>query len=76
VPTLAAWVGDAATIDIGNAEDGNNGTDLAKHLFTGLKAMCDGTRCSDGRVVMENVEAIIGEEEEPLKPVMYIEGAS
>jgi hypothetical protein len=76
VPTLAAWVANSSMVEIGNAEDANNGTDLAKNLFTGLKAQCDGSGCKDGKVVMEDVEVILGEEEEPLKPAMFIEGAS
>lgn len=29
-PTIAAWVGNLSTVEIGDAEDGNGGKDLAK----------------------------------------------
>ncbi|KAK9776466.1 putative Class V protein [Seiridium cardinale] len=75
-PTIAAWVGNLSTIDIGNAEDGNGGKDLAKEMFTKLRGFCDDKGCkSNQNAVMDNVEAIIQEGEEPLKPAMYLQEA-
>ncbi|KAB5566355.1 hypothetical protein GE09DRAFT_1055919 [Coniochaeta sp. 2T2.1] len=72
VPTIAAWVGNLSTIDIGNAEDGNNGTDLAKEMFSKLRGMCNSTTCKGDDAVMDNVETIAGGEL-PLKPAMHLE---
>ncbi|KAI0120928.1 hypothetical protein BJ170DRAFT_715060 [Xylariales sp. AK1849] len=75
-PTIAAWVGNLSTIDIGNAEDGNGGKDLAQEMFTKLRAFCDDTSCKPNQVaVMDNVEAVISDGEEPLKPAMYLQEA-
>ncbi|KAI0381609.1 hypothetical protein F5Y04DRAFT_280689 [Hypomontagnella monticulosa] len=76
-PTIAAWVGNLSTIDIGNAEDGNNGKDLATEMFNKLKGMCDGSGgCKADPAIMDNVEGIIAEGEEPLKPAMYLQDAT
>ncbi|KAK3935133.1 hypothetical protein QBC46DRAFT_423628 [Diplogelasinospora grovesii] len=75
-PTIAAWVGNFSTIDIGNAEDGNGGKDLASEMFTKLKAMCDRTSCKSTPAVMDNVEAILNDGDEPLKPAMYLQDAT
>ncbi|OIW25783.1 hypothetical protein CONLIGDRAFT_717468 [Coniochaeta ligniaria NRRL 30616] len=75
-PTIAAWISNSSTIDIGNAEDGNNGTDLAKEMFNKLKGMCDGSSCKSDPAVMDNVEAILRDGEQPLKPAMYLQDAT
>jgi hypothetical protein len=67
-PTIVAWVAKLSTIDIGNADDGNGGKDLATDMFTKLKAMCSKSVCKFDQAVMDNVEAIILDGEEPLKP--------
>lgn len=69
-PTIAAWVGNLSTIDIGNAEDGNGGKDLASKIFSKLKAMCSGSSCKGDHAELDNVEAIISGGEEPLKPAV------
>jgi hypothetical protein len=75
-PTIAAWVGNLSTIDIGDAEDGNGGKDLAKEMFTKLKGMCGSSRgCKSDHAEMDNVETVIADGEEPLKPVMYLQDA-
>lgn len=74
-PTIAAWVGNLSTIDIGNAEDGNGGTDLATEMFNKLKAMCDNWSCKGDHAEMDNVEVIIADGEEPLKPALYFQDA-
>ncbi|KAK2760243.1 hypothetical protein FQN54_002310 [Arachnomyces sp. PD_36] len=76
VPTIAAWVGNLSTIDIGNAEDGNGGKDLASEMFGKLKDMCDDSKCKPDHAEMDNVEAIIDGGEESLKPAMYLQGAT
>ncbi|OTA64293.1 hypothetical protein K449DRAFT_421652 [Hypoxylon sp. EC38] len=75
-PTIAAWVGNLSTIDIGNAEDGNGGKDLATEMFGKLKSMCSGSSCKGDHAEMDNVEAIIADGEEPLKPAMYFQDAT
>ncbi|KAH8645958.1 hypothetical protein BGZ60DRAFT_554916 [Tricladium varicosporioides] len=75
-PTIAAWVGNLSTMDIGNAEDGNGGKDLATEMFGKLKAMCSGSTCKGDHAQMDNVEAIIADGEEPLKPSMYLQDAA
>jgi hypothetical protein len=75
-PTIAAWVGNLSTIDIGNAEDGNGGKDLATEMFTKLKGMCSGSTCKGDFAEMDNVEAAIADGEEPLKPAMYFQDAT
>ncbi|RDL32656.1 Uncharacterized protein BP5553_09112 [Venustampulla echinocandica] len=75
-PTIAAWVGNLSTIDIGNAEDGNGGKDLATEMFGKLKAMCSGSTCKGDHAEMDNVEAAIADGEEPLKPAMYLQDAT
>ncbi|KAI0837778.1 hypothetical protein F5Y06DRAFT_304212 [Hypoxylon sp. FL0890] len=74
-PTIAAWVGNLSTIDIGNAEDGNGGKDLANEMFGKLKSMCSGSTCKGDHVEMDNVETIISNGEDPLKPAMYLQDA-
>ncbi|KAF3021007.1 hypothetical protein E8E14_010700 [Neopestalotiopsis sp. 37M] len=74
-PTYAAWVANLSTIDIGNADDGNDGKDLAKEMFTKLKGMCSGSSCKSDHAEMDNVEAAIADGEEPLKPAMYLQDA-
>ncbi|KAH8903822.1 hypothetical protein BR93DRAFT_181547 [Coniochaeta sp. PMI_546] len=76
LPTIAAWISNSSTIDIGNAEDGNDGVDLAKEMFNKLKDMCDDTSCKSDLAVMDNVEAILGDGEQPLKPAMYLQDAT
>ncbi|KAI3327059.1 hypothetical protein HD806DRAFT_531649 [Xylariaceae sp. AK1471] len=75
-PTIAAWVGNLSTIDIGNAEDENGGKDLATEMFGKLKAMCSGSTCKGDHAEMDNVEAVIVGGEEPLKPAMYLQDAT
>lgn len=77
VPTIAAWIGNLSTIDIGNAEDGNGGKDLAQEMFTKLKGSCDASNrtCKSTPAVMDNVEAVLLDGEEPLKPAMYFQDA-
>ncbi|KAH6675112.1 hypothetical protein B0J14DRAFT_637790 [Halenospora varia] len=75
-PKIATWVGNLSTIDIGNAEDGNGGKDLATEMFRKLKAMCSGSTCKGDHAEMDNVEAVIADGEEPLKPAMYLQGAT
>lgn len=74
-PTYAAWVGNLSTIDIGNAEDGNGGKDLAKEMFGKLKGMCSSSGCKSDHAEMDNVEIAIADGEEPLKPAMYLQEA-
>ncbi|KAI0196348.1 hypothetical protein F4808DRAFT_452731 [Astrocystis sublimbata] len=75
-PTIAAWVGNLSTINIGNAEDGNGGKNLAIEMFTKLKMMCDGeSGCRSDHAEMDNVETVISSDEEPLKPAMYLQDA-
>lgn len=74
-PTVAAWVGNLSTVDIGNAEDGSNGTDLATDMFKKLRAFCSGSSCTSGHAEMDKVEAVLGDGEEPLKPAMYLQDA-
>lgn len=76
VPTIAAWVSNMSTIDIGNAEDGNNGKDLAMEMFAKLKGMCNGSSCKSDPAVMDNVEAIFLDGELPLKPAIYFQDAA
>ena len=76
VPTIAAWVGNLSTIEIGNAEDGNNGIDLAKEMFSKLRGMCNSTSCKGDDALMDNVETVIGDGEFPLKPAMHLEYVS
>ncbi|KAI0388673.1 hypothetical protein F5Y17DRAFT_470265 [Xylariaceae sp. FL0594] len=75
-PTMAAWVGNLSTIEIGDAEDGNGGKDLASEMFTKLKGMCDGSRCRGDHAEMDNVETVVADGEEPLKPAMYLQTAT
>ncbi|TGJ86907.1 hypothetical protein E0Z10_g1918 [Xylaria hypoxylon] len=75
-PTIAAWVGNLSTINIGNAEDANGGMDLATEMFGKLKAMCNGSNCTADHAEMDNVETVIVGEEEPLKPAMYLQDAT
>ncbi|KAK9776082.1 putative Class V protein [Seiridium cardinale] len=75
-PTIAAWVGNLSTLDIGNAEDGNGGKDLAKEMFTKLRGTCDQHGCKSDHAVMDNVEVAIADGEEPLKPAMYLQEAT
>jgi hypothetical protein len=75
-PTIAAWVGNLSTIDIGNAEDGNGGKDLATEMFGKLKVMCSGSTCKGDHAEMDHVEAAIADGEEPLKPAMYLQDAT
>lgn len=75
-PTIAAWVGNLSTIDIGNADDGNGGKDLAKEMFGKLKAMCSGSSCKGDHAEMDNIETVIKDGEEPLKPAMYLQDAA
>ncbi|KAJ8123626.1 hypothetical protein ONZ43_g473 [Nemania bipapillata] len=74
-PTIAAWVGNLSTIDIGDAEDGNGGKDLAMEMFTKLKGMCSSSGCKPDHAEMDNVETILADGEEPLKPAMYLQDA-
>lgn len=74
-PTIAAWVGNMSTIDIGNADDGNGGKDLGADMFKKLKDMCSDSGCTGDHAEMDDVEAIIADGEEPLKPAMYLQGA-
>lgn len=75
-PTIVAWVANVGTIDIGNAEDdGDGGKSLATEMFNKLSGMCNDTGCRGDHQEMDNVEAAIADEEEPLKPAMYIDGA-
>ncbi|KAI1176422.1 hypothetical protein F4777DRAFT_597741 [Nemania sp. FL0916] len=72
-PSITAWINNLETIDIGDAEDGNGGKDLANELYNGLKSVCDDKGCDDDNyVVMENVETIVHEGEEPIKPIMKV----
>ncbi|KAI0185817.1 hypothetical protein EV127DRAFT_411837 [Xylaria flabelliformis] len=76
VPTIAAWVGNLSTVNIGNAEDGNGGMDLAQEMFTKLKGMCSsGSGCVSDHAEMDNVETIILDSEQSLKPAMYLQAA-
>ncbi|KAI8944110.1 hypothetical protein F4801DRAFT_572847 [Xylaria longipes] len=75
VPTITAWVNNLDTIDIGDAEDGNNGQDLAMELFTKLRSACNDTACDDAVAVMDNVETVLGDGEQPTKPVMRLDDA-
>ncbi|KAK9412876.1 putative Class V protein [Seiridium unicorne] len=75
-PTIAAWVGNLSTLDIGNAEDGNGGKDLAKEMFTKLRGACDQHGCKSDHAIMDNVEVAIAGGEEPLKPAMYLQEAT
>ena len=64
------------TIDIGNAEDGDNGGKaLATEMFRKLWGMCDEHGCKGDHQEMDDVEAVIDDGEEPLKPAMYIDDA-
>ncbi|KAI0405878.1 hypothetical protein F4802DRAFT_596842 [Xylaria palmicola] len=75
VPTIAAWVGNLSTVNIGDAEDGNNGFDLGAEMFNKLKAKCNAISCTGDHAEMDNVETVIAGEEEPLKPALYFQGA-
>ena len=75
-PQIAAWVANMSTIDIGNAEDENGGKDLATGLFTKLKGMCANSICNGDHAEMDNVEVVLADGEEPLKPAMYIQDAA
>jgi hypothetical protein len=74
-PTIAAWVGNLSTFDIGNAEDGNGGKDLATEMFDKLKVMCSGasSTCKGDHAEMDDVVAAIAGGEEPLKPAMFLQ---
>ncbi|KAI8953537.1 hypothetical protein F4801DRAFT_120120 [Xylaria longipes] len=74
-PTIAAWVGNLSTIDIGDAEDGNGGKDLAMEMFTKLKGMCSPSGCKSNHAEMDNVETVLANGEQPLKPAMYLQDA-
>ncbi|KAI0859732.1 hypothetical protein F4860DRAFT_525747 [Xylaria cubensis] len=76
VSIIAAWVGNLSTVNIGNAEDGNGGMDLAREMFTKLKGMCNsGSGCVSDHAEMDNVETVILDGEQPLKPAMYLQDA-
>lgn len=75
-PTIAAWVGNLSTIDIGNADGGNNGKNLDSEMFTKLKAMCTTSGCKSDHAEIDNVEAAIANDEEPLVPAMYLQDAT
>lgn len=75
-PTIAAWVGNLSTIDIGNAEDKNGGKDLATEMLTKLKGMCSGSTCKGDHAEMDHVESAISGGEEALKPAMYLQDAT
>lgn len=75
-PTIAAWVSNQSTIDLGNAADKNNGTDLTKDLFNQLSSFCDDHSCDTQKsATVDKAETIINKEEEPVKPVLSIQGA-
>ncbi|KAI1119752.1 hypothetical protein F5Y10DRAFT_291151 [Nemania abortiva] len=74
-PTIAAWVGNLSTIDIGDAEDENGGIDLAMEMFTKLKGMCSSSGCKSDHAEMDNVETVLADGEQPLKPAMYLQDA-
>ncbi|KAI0880238.1 uncharacterized protein GGS22DRAFT_193446 [Annulohypoxylon maeteangense] len=73
-PTIISWVANVGTIDIGNADDGIDGNHkLATEMFGKLSKMCDSNGCKGDHQEMDNVEAVIADGEEPLKPAMYID---
>lgn len=74
-PTIVAWVSNS-TLQIGDAEDDNNGTSLAKEMYGKLRDFCSGSSCTTDMADMSNVEYILDEGEEPLTPQMYIQDAS
>ncbi|KAI0470526.1 hypothetical protein GGR56DRAFT_678416 [Xylariaceae sp. FL0804] len=71
--TMVAWVANVGTIDIGNAEDEDDGLSLATEMFGKLSSMCDEDGCQGDHQEMDNVEAAIADGEEPLKPAMFID---
>ncbi|KAI0530348.1 hypothetical protein GGR58DRAFT_518547 [Xylaria digitata] len=73
-PTIKAWVGNLGMVDIGDAEDGTGGKDLAKELFTKLRSSCNDTACeSNAFAEMDNIETIVLDGELPIKPAMYMD---
>ncbi|KAI1078530.1 hypothetical protein F5B20DRAFT_582157 [Whalleya microplaca] len=75
-PWVAAWVANLSTIDIGNAADKNNGTDLAKDMFNKLSSFCSDTGCDPGqKATIDNAEAIVDEGDIVIKPVLYFQDA-
>ncbi|KAI0427511.1 hypothetical protein F5Y09DRAFT_344619 [Xylaria sp. FL1042] len=77
VPTMSAWVNNLATIDIGDADDGNGGKDLATTLFNKIRTFCNDTGCQfDMSASMDHVETILGDgETEVIHPVMVLDDA-
>ncbi|KAI0198381.1 hypothetical protein F4808DRAFT_436186 [Astrocystis sublimbata] len=77
-PTITAWVGNLDSIDIGDAEDGNGGKDLAMELFTKLRPVCGDMGCDTEHLTatMDNVETLLTDGSEvPLKPAMRLSDA-
>ncbi|KAI1349143.1 hypothetical protein F5Y01DRAFT_327658 [Xylaria sp. FL0043] len=80
VPTISAWVNNLATIDIGDADDGNGGKDLATELFNKIRAFCNDTACGFAQsATMDNVETVLPNTEGtgtiPIKPAMLLSDA-
>lgn len=75
-PTIAAWVANLSTVDIGNAEDQNGGKDLATEMYGKLRAMCNASTCIGDHAEMDNVEAAIADSDEILKPAMFFQDVS
>ena len=73
-PTIISWIANVGTIDIGNADDGIDGNrELAAEMFGKLSKMCDSDGYKGDHQEMDNVEAVIADGEEPLKPAIYID---
>ncbi|KAJ3580553.1 hypothetical protein NPX13_g18 [Xylaria arbuscula] len=75
-PTMTAFVANLHTVEIGDAEDGNGGKDLAKYLFTELRSHCNDTACDAGASAdMNGVETILNGGEISILPTMFIDDA-
>ncbi|KAI0480399.1 hypothetical protein GGR56DRAFT_626001 [Xylariaceae sp. FL0804] len=74
-PTIAAWVGNLSTINIGDAEDSDGGMALAKELLDKLKAFCSDGTCTNDHAEMDNVDTIIPGVDglDVIKPAMFFQ---